>query len=191
MGVWQERESTYPECPRYTSKGKRNPRIKSSNRNNKIQNKKMIMKTKQLFWTIVSFDGSIRNMTCDAERVAKEVMTMSQFNYAEAEYNGEVYTLDRGLGNYFSLRVKPINRPQVEVCRILEPRSRWIDVDPMGQNPHAIYLVKQSIYEDEPSEWWFESANEAEYAYDEVGDELLLILEQENGKVKTITIEKR
>lgn len=32
MGMLQERESTYPECPRYTSKGKRNPRIKSSNR---------------------------------------------------------------------------------------------------------------------------------------------------------------
>jgi hypothetical protein len=148
------------------------------------------MKTKQLFWTIVSFDGSIRNMTCSAERVAKEVMTMSQFNFAEAEYDGEVYTLDRGLGNYFSLRVKPINRPQVEVCRILEPRSKWIDVDPMGQDPWAIYLVKTPIYDDKP-EWYFESSDEAEYAYDEFGDELLLILEQENGRIKVLTIEQR
>lgn len=33
----QERESTYPECPRYATKGNRNPRIESANRNNKIQ----------------------------------------------------------------------------------------------------------------------------------------------------------
>ena len=151
----------------------------------------MIMKTKQLFWTIVSFDGSIRYMTCNAERVAKEVMAMSQFNYAEAEYDGEVYTLDRGLGNYFSLSVKPINRPQVEVCRILESQAKWVDVNSMAQNPWAIYLVKQSIYEDESPEWYFESSNEAEYAYDEVGDELLLILEQENGRIKVLTIEQR
>lgn len=26
MGMLQERESTYPECPRYATKGKRNPR---------------------------------------------------------------------------------------------------------------------------------------------------------------------
>lgn len=158
--------------------------------NKKFKNKIKCMKTKQLFWTIVSFDGSIRNMTCSAERVAKEVMAMSQFNFAEAEYDGEVYTLDRGLGNYFSLRVKPINRPQVEVCRILESRSRWIDVDPMGQDPWAIYLVKSPIYDDKP-EWYFESSNEAEYAYDEIGDELLLILEQENGRIKVLTIEQR
>lgn len=32
MGVLQERESTYPECPRYASRGKRNPKTKSANR---------------------------------------------------------------------------------------------------------------------------------------------------------------
>ena len=31
MGMWRGRESTYPECPRYATKGKRNPRIKSEN----------------------------------------------------------------------------------------------------------------------------------------------------------------
>lgn len=149
------------------------------------------MKDLNLFWTIATFDGEVRNMTCSVERVAKEVMAIESFNLAEAEKNGVIYRLDRGLGNYFKVTAKYPNVPEKEILRILEPRSKWIDVDPMGQNPYAIYLVKQSIYEDEPSEWWFESSNEAEYAYDEIGDELLLILEQENGRIKVITIEKR
>lgn len=149
------------------------------------------MKKLNLFWTITTFDGEVRNMTCDVMRVVKEVMAIKSFNLAEAELNGVIYRLDRGLGNYFKVTAKYPNMPEKEVLRILEPRSKWIDVDPMGQNSWAIYLVKQSVYDDEPSELWFESSNEAEHAYDEIGDELLLILEQKPGKVKVIIVERK
>ena len=148
------------------------------------------MKDLNLFWTITTFDGEVRNMTCNVERVAKEVMAIESFNLAEAEKNGVIYRLDKGLGNYLKVTAKYPNMSEREVLRILEPQAKWIDVDPMGQDLWAKYLVKSSIYDDKP-EWYFESSNEAEYAYDEIGDELLLILEQENGKVKVITIEQR
>lgn len=161
------------------------------------------MKTKQLFWTIVSFDGSIRNMTCSAERVAKEVMAISQFNYAEAEYDGEVYTLDRGLGNYFSLRAKSNKQ---EVLRILEPRSKWIDVDELAQVPDTKYLVFEES-SGSPSckvtyESYFDSACSAEEYFDyyvnrepdEESDNwgqaiLYLILQQGEGSIEVIELE--
>lgn len=161
------------------------------------------MKTKQLFWTIVSFDGSVHNMTCSVERTAKEVMAIDQFNYAEAELNGEVYILDKGLGNFFSVRTKSNKQ---EVLRILEPQAKWISVDEFVQVPEAKYLVFEES-SGSPSckvtyESYFDSACSAEeyfdYYVDREPDEesdnwgqaiLYLILQQGEGCVEVIELE--
>lgn len=164
------------------------------------------MKDLNLFWTITTFDGEVRNMTCNVMRVAKEVMAIESFNLAEAEKNGVIYRLDKGLGNYLKVTAKYPNMSEREVLRILEPQSKWINVDEFAQVPEAKYLVFEES-SGSPSckvtyESYFDSACSAEeyfdYYVDREPDEesdnwgqaiLYLILQQGEGCVEVIELE--
>lgn len=113
MCVWQERESTYPECPRYATKGKRNPRIKSANRNNKIQKtmdqrtEKSLIIRRMVIREILSAFHSQDRLT-RAELVASCQKVKLDANWINRLVQAGIIKSSRGRNSTYSLAVSNV-----------------------------------------------------------------------------------